>query len=275
LLAQADAITHFRGDAQAVAERYAVSVAEALVEMYPLTGGPSAVFVVCGPGFNGLVGVRAAILLKRAGYSPTVFRPKSSSALADIDVDSQLEASGVSFCDFVPRTLDFYYDIVVDALLGMGFDGEDLRSEYWGIFEVLLNTQLPLVSVDMPTGWDLDNGPRVVDVRAGTFLQPELLVSLGVPKNGAKMFAGSFHYIGGRNTLPVGWMETHGIELPAFRSELSSCALLSSSALPSRSRNGEAYGRPGRFEATLWDSKTRITWVSDEEADDMDIFEYD
>lgn len=274
-MAQHDAIAHAGGDTLSVANRYAASVVEAFMEMYPLAGGFSAIFIACGPGFNGLVGVAVAIILKARGYSPTLFRLESSSAIADLDVDKLIQSSEVPFCDFVPRTLDFYYDVIVDSLFGVGFDGKDLQQQYWGIFEVFLNSELPLMSIDMPSGWDVDSGPRTIDVKAGTFLQPDLLVSLGIPKSGAKVFSGSFHYVGGRDILPPGWTDTHDVQLPAFRTESATCALLSSIALPSRASNGERYGRPGQFEATLWDNKSRIKWVSDEEVDDMDIFEYD
>lgn len=270
LAAQRDALAHCGGDTLTLANGFAGSVVEAFMEMFPISMTSNAVFIACGPGFNGLVGVCVAVTLKEKGYAPAVFRAESSPAICDIDAEDLIQKHGISFCDFVPRTLDFYYDVVIDALFGVGFDGEDLRPKYWGIFEVLLNSELPLAAIDMPSGWDVDYGPRMIDVKSGTFLQPELLVSLGVPKAGAKMFAGSFHYVGGRDVLPPGWMESHNIKPPVFRTESSTCALLSSSALPSRVSNGEKYGRPGQFEATLWDSKKRIKWVSDEEIDNMD-----
>lgn len=270
LAAQRDALVHCGGDTLTLAYRFAGSVAEAFMEMFPISMTSNAVFIACGPGFNGLVGVCVGVLLKGKGYSPAVFRLESSQAVGGVDVEDLIQKQGIPFCDFVPRTLDFYYDIVIDALFGVGFDGEDLRPTYWGIFEVLLNSELPLAAIDMPSGWDVDNGPRMIDVKSGTFLQPELLVSLGVPKAGSKIFAGTFHYIGGRDVLPPGWMESRNVKPPVFRTENATCALLSSSALPSRASNGEKYGRPGQFEATLWDSKKRIKWVSDEEIDNMD-----
>lgn len=269
LAAQRNAIEHC-GDTLTLAKRFAGSVVEAFMEMFPASLTLNAVFIASGPGFNGLVGVCAALILKDKGYAPTVFRVESSDTVGDVDVGDLIQQNGLSFCDFVPRTLDFYYDVVIDSLFGVGFDGEDLRPTYWGIFEVLLNSELPLAAIDMPSGWDVDNGPRMIDVKSGTFLQPELLVSLGVPKAGAKMFAGNFHYIGGRDVLAPGWLESHNIKPPVFRTDSAQCALLSSSALPSRTSNGEKYGRLGQFEATLWNSKHRIKWVSDEEIDNMD-----
>jgi NAD(P)H-hydrate epimerase len=272
--AQADAITHAKSDALSVAQRCGDSVVEALMETYSLKAN-TAVFVVCGPGFNGLVGACAAGTLKEKGYEPTVFLLEGSLPGYSGDACADLKKAGIAVCDFVPSTLDFYFDVVVDALFGVGFDGGDVRAQYWNVFEMLVKTELPIVSVDMPSGWDLETGPRQIDVNASTFLRPDVLVSLGVPKNGAKVFAGQFHYVGGRGILPPGWTDANNVALPAFRGADAACALLSSSVFHYRNSNGEAYGRPGKFEATLWDPNSRRKWVSDEDAMEMDIMEWE
>lgn len=253
----------------AVAEKCAEGVADALLQTYSSEDHLS-VFVVAGPGFNGLVGAYTAVLLGEKGFKPTVYRLEGQLPQSGLDVCAMLREKNIPVCDFAPRTLDFYFDLVVDALLGVGFDGADIRPQYWNIFEMMVHTELPILSIDIPSGWDLDTGPRQIDVTANTFLQPEVLVSLGVAKNGAKMFAGSFHFVGGRH-LPPGWGEGAGVELPAYRDGDSS-ALLSSNAFGSIN-NGEVYGKPGKFEATLWDNKSRRKWVSDEEMDELDMWD--
>lgn len=272
--AQEACFAHAGGDVESVARRCAASVVEAVMETYSVLENTT-VFVCCGPGFNGFVGALAAILLKGKGYEPTVFRLPKACVGVDVDISELMEGAGIPLCDFVPATIDFYFDIAIDALFGVGFDGGDVRPEYWGVFEMLVATELPIIAVDMPSGWDVETGPREIDARASTFLRPEVLVSLGVPKNGAKVFAGAFHYIGGRDILPPDWTRENNIQLPAFRGEKAACALLSSSGFPSRNSNGEAYGKPGRFEATIWNPYPRRRWVSDEEVEDMEINEWE
>lgn len=272
--AQAAAFAHAGGDISAVARRCAAGVAEAVGETYSVREN-TGVFVCCGPGFNGLVGMHAALLLKERGYEPAVFRLPGGLDVGDDEGMRMLEEAGVSTCDFVPATIDFYFDVAVDALFGLGFDGGDVRQEYWDVFGMLVTTDLPIISVDMPSGWDVEDGPRKVDVPEASFLRPEVLVSLAVPKNGAKVFCGAFHYIGGRGLLPPGWAGENNLQLPAFRGEEAECALLASSGFPSRNSVGEAYGSPGRFEATLWNPNPRRKWVSDDDVEDMEVNEWE
>ena len=53
------------------------------------------------------------------------------------------------------------------------------------------------MSVDCPSGWDVEKGDE-----AGDGLRPDMLVSLTAPKQGAKGFDGTHHYLGGRFVPP-------------------------------------------------------------------------
>lgn len=63
----------------------------------------------------------------------------------------------------------------------------------------------PIVSVDIPSGWDVEKGKIEVEVKdisgegGATFpgLVPDVLISLTAPKLGAKEFKGR-HFLGGR-----------------------------------------------------------------------------
>ena len=57
---------------------------------------------------------------------------------------------------------------------------------------LLTQSKLPIVSVDIPSGWDVEKGNEL-----GTGLQPDVLVSLTAPKLGVKSFKGR-HFLGGR-----------------------------------------------------------------------------
>lgn len=48
--------------------------------------------------------------------------------------------------------------IIIDALLGIGFDGRKLKPEYLEAIELINSSQLPILSVDIPSGVSADNG---------------------------------------------------------------------------------------------------------------------
>ncbi len=56
-------------------------------------------------------------------------------------------------------------------------------------------TVVPLLSVDIPSGWDVETGDAHLH---GASLQPDSLVSLSAPKLCASFFKGRHHYLGGR-----------------------------------------------------------------------------
>ena len=69
----------------------------------------------------------------------------------------------------------------------------------------------PIFSIDIPSGWDVDNGPPT----DGPVLSPAMLISLSAPKICAKSFSGPFHYLGGR-FIPQGLVEKYNLKLPEY-----------------------------------------------------------
>ena len=70
---------------------------------------------------------------------------------------------------------------------------------------------IPIVSVDIPSGWDVELG----DVQHCGIAHPDMLISLTAPKLCAKHFTGRFHYIGGR-FLPPGLARKYEISMPDY-----------------------------------------------------------
>lgn len=59
------------------------------------------------------------------------------------------------------------------------------------------------LSVDIPSGWHVENGPSPPDAETGLqSISPDLLISLTAPKLCAKHFQGNHHYLGGRFVPP-------------------------------------------------------------------------
>lgn len=90
------------------------------------------------------------------------------------------------------------YDLVVDAILGFSAHGA-LRAPYDAIIGAVNASSLPVVCIDIPSGWDVDEG----DVREEGIRNADMLISLTAPKACARFFKGRFHYLGGRFVAPA------------------------------------------------------------------------
>jgi len=82
-------------------------------------------------------------------------------------------------------------DVILDAIFGFSFKGP-VREPFDSALALLTSSKLLIVSVDIPSGWDVEKGND-----AGVGLEPDVLVSLTAPKEGVKAFKGR-HFLGGR-----------------------------------------------------------------------------
>lgn len=82
-------------------------------------------------------------------------------------------------------------DVILDAIFGFSFKGP-VRAPFDSALPLLSSSGLPIVSVDVPSGWDVEKGNA-----EGVGLNPNVLISLTAPKEGVKSFAGR-HFLGGR-----------------------------------------------------------------------------
>ena len=85
-------------------------------------------------------------------------------------------------------------DVVLDAIFGFSFQ-PPVRAPFDAALPLIARAGRPIVSVDVPSGWNVDAGRLVDDAR--TALEPDVLVSLTAPKEGVRAFAGR-HFLGGR-----------------------------------------------------------------------------
>lgn len=82
-------------------------------------------------------------------------------------------------------------DVILDAIFGFSFKGP-IRAPFDAALPFIISSGLPIVSVDIPSGWDVENGNK-----EGIGLNPDVLISLTAPKEGVKLFTGR-HFLGGR-----------------------------------------------------------------------------
>ncbi|CAK7906179.1 NAD(P)H-hydrate epimerase [[Candida] anglica] len=181
-----------------------LAVAQAIYKEYPpREKTPNNVLVLVGPGNNGGDGLVASRHLRLWGYSPYLYYPKKSSRLELYgNLLTQLNDLGVSdyesWSDIQEKNLLKNTELIVDSLFGFSFK-PPVRSPFDAVLKYLSENHRflpPIVSVDIPSGWDVDTGAGAIDIH------PAMLVSLTAPKPCAQKFVESegavSHYLGGR-----------------------------------------------------------------------------
>ncbi|CAG0901021.1 unnamed protein product [Cyprideis torosa] len=102
------------------------------------------------------------------------------------------------------------FDVAVDALFGFSFK-PPVREDYAEIVSALVGTSTPIVSIDIPSGWDVEKGPLPGIAQ----ISPDTLVSLTAPKLCARYFHGRNHFLGGR-FVPPALAEKYALNLPEY-----------------------------------------------------------
>jgi NAD(P)H-hydrate epimerase len=190
-----------------------LSCAVSVAKVYPkevLTKTNQSILVVCGPGNNGGDGLVCARHLKMFGYNPVVFYPKRTDKPLYSALTTQCTKMGISFVDSPlpsPSELSQHFSVIVDALFGFSFRGP-ARPEFAAIISTIIESHLPVVSIDVPSGWDVENGDP-------NGIQPEVLISLTAPKQCARLFRGKRHFLGGR-FVPSELSAKYQLNLPDY-----------------------------------------------------------
>jgi NAD(P)H-hydrate epimerase len=189
-------------------------VAQAVVRSYPASEVGVAsprVLVVCGPGNNGGDGLVAARHLLFMGYDPEIYYPKRTSKDIYKILVTQCEKLNIRFLTELPSApdIDRDYHVIVDAVFGFSFKGA-VRSPFDTVLATLVQCSTPIASVDVPSGWDVENGDP-----NGTGLKPDTLVSLTAPKTCSQLFTGRHHYLGLR-MIPSELASKYNLDLPPY-----------------------------------------------------------
>ncbi|KAI2809998.1 NAD(P)H-hydrate epimerase [Blomia tropicalis] len=169
--------------------------------------------LVCGPGNNGGDGLVAARHLKLFGYKPVIHYPKQGKGQLFQNLVTQCLKMDITFISEHQQLNWNDITIVVDALFGFSYR-PPVRAEFYDILSNLTKIKCPLVSVDIPSGWNVETGPSD-DGGKTPVLQPDCLVSLTAPKQCATHFGGRFHWIGGR-FVPPSLAKKYQLNLPNY-----------------------------------------------------------
>uniref|UniRef100_A0A3Q1F1H0 NAD(P)H-hydrate epimerase n=1 Tax=Acanthochromis polyacanthus TaxID=80966 RepID=A0A3Q1F1H0_9TELE len=189
-----------------------LSCAMAVTRAYPLTSlvkSRASLLVICGPGNNGGDGLVCARHLKLFGYEPSILYPKRPNKPLFQGLTTQCQKMEIPFLTEMPEAevVDEAYNLVVDAIFGFSFKGA-VREPFGSILDVLKKTTVPVASIDIPSGWDVEQG-------SADGLQPDMLISLTAPKKSASMFRGRYHFLGGR-FVPPSLEKKYELNLPQY-----------------------------------------------------------
>ncbi|XP_073423231.1 NAD(P)H-hydrate epimerase isoform X1 [Dendrobates tinctorius] len=190
-----------------------LSCATAIAKAYPVSSFTAClptVLVICGPGNNGGDGLVCARHLKLFGYLPAVYYPKRPNKTLFENLTTQCQKMDIPLLSEFPEeaeVIDEAYNLVIDAIFGFSFKGA-VREPFGSILNTLKRITIPIASVDIPSGWDVEKGNP-------DGLQPDMLISLTAPKQSAVHFSGRYHYLGGR-FVPVALQKKYNLSLPDY-----------------------------------------------------------
>ena len=120
------------------------------------------IYIISGGGNNGGDGIALFMLLNEAGYTPKLFLTSSRLSL-----DSQYFYDKVKNNKniFDINSCDYKADVIVDCILGTGFQG-DVKDSIKDVIEKINNSKAYVVSVDIPSGLNGNNGIAKCSVKA-------------------------------------------------------------------------------------------------------------
>lgn len=123
--------------------------------------------IVVGKGNNGGDGYALACILAREGYSPVVYKLSDDVSDDSFYFEKQAKELGVIINEYIPslNQLDSA-DIIVDCLLGTGFKGKVEGNYASCIKEINSYQNAFVVSADINSGVNGDNGPGSLYVKS-------------------------------------------------------------------------------------------------------------
>jgi len=151
------------------------------------------VLVGCGPGNQGGDGLVAARQLAMFGYQPTIYLPKPGNKEIYKRLHTQcnnMEIPTINSESDLKANLE-KSDVILDAIFGFSFQ-PPIRAPFDTALKLIAASKLPIISVDVPSGWNVESGNK-----DGVGLESDVLISLTAPKEGVREFKGK-HFLGGR-----------------------------------------------------------------------------
>lgn len=173
-------IEYFGVPSAVLMERAALAVAEEIKRRCPKG---KRVLVAAGCGNNGGDGIAAGRLLMQEGYAADVWLVGERGACGKETV-RQLEIIEKYGCPVQSKIGDGEYDIIVDALFGIGLS-RNLEGIYAQAVEEINRRKAFVCAVDIPSGIHTDTGAVM-----GTAVKADLTVTFAFEKPGHVLYPG-------------------------------------------------------------------------------------
>ena len=141
--------------------------------------------VVCGRGNNGGDGAAIARLLFMRGYDVTIIPIGDGAAPTGSLFELQLEKAGSLGVPIENRNKLDEYNIIIDAIFGIGLS-RPVTGVYEQIINEINNNKGMIFSVDVPSGISADNG-RVLNVA----VKAHRTITFGYMKKGLLLYPGA------------------------------------------------------------------------------------
>lgn len=144
--------------------------------IYKAVDWKGSVAIVTGSGNNGGDGFALACILKDQGIGCTIFKVSNRLSGDSAYYAQQAEAKNIPIKEFKRDSL-FGFSMVVDCLLGTGFQGQ-IRDDYRTAIESINSCGAYVVSADINSGMNGDTGDAEIAVCS------DLTVTIGFVKTG-------------------------------------------------------------------------------------------
>lgn len=168
-------------------ERAALAVCRVIEERFGLVS--KKVYIFCGKGNNGGDGLALARLLAEKSAEVTVALADQPSQFHGLALDNLIMAQkfGLRILDWENISLAELQsaDLIVDALLGTGAKGAPSGAPA-AIISRINDAGRPVISIDIPSGVNVDNGQI-----SGVVIKASVTVTFGLPKPGLLVFPGA------------------------------------------------------------------------------------
>ncbi|KIX09489.1 YjeF family domain-containing protein [Rhinocladiella mackenziei CBS 650.93] len=191
-----------------------LSVSQAVYKVHPPSQGKN-ILIACGPGNNGGDGLVCARHLHHYGYAPTIYYPKPTNTTLFAGLQKQLRHLHIPFLSTIEEFASALEsaDLVIDSLFGFSFR-PPVRPPFDTALSRIISSHKPILSVDIPSSWDVEGGPPAQDQLGADFM-PRYLISLTAAKPCVRWFKGERHFIGGR-FLSEDVAKKYGLEAPGY-----------------------------------------------------------
>lgn len=181
-------------------ERAAMAVLQVIEERFALAS--KKVYIFCGKGNNGGDGLALARLMAERSAEVTIVLANQPSLFHGLALENLTIAQkfGLQIIDWenVSQADLQNVDLIVDALLGTGAKGAPS-----GVLATIISrineTGKPVVSIDIPSGVNVDNGQI-----SGVVVKASVTVTFGLPKPGLLIFPGA-EMCGKLVIVPIGF----------------------------------------------------------------------